>query len=113
MKPDVTVHSVVSFMNLPLMQAFTLLPAQTVPLVSHSPTGFSFDLSCMGTGVFLSIPLCSLLSAPSIKNKSPCRPDLPWFWMHIGQTLSGNCMWTSTPVLSALGATFTKRHSTG
>ncbi len=32
--------------------------------------------------------------------------------MHIGQTLSGNCMWTRTPVLSALGATFTKRQTT-
>ena len=42
------VHSVISFRNLPLIQALTLLAAQIVTLVFHLPTVFSFDLSCMG-----------------------------------------------------------------
>src|SRR5215471_16733466 len=112
MNPDDTVHSVVSFINLPLTNAFTEFPSHTVSIVSQSPTGFSLDGPRLVTGVLASLPRCSFDSAPAISKRSPWLSCLPWTCTHGGQTTSGDCMWTRMPVLSARGATRTKRHST-
>ena len=56
MKPEEMVHWVVSFMNLPLMQAFTSWPGQMTWQVFHSPTGFSAAGPCLGNGVLASVP---------------------------------------------------------
>jgi len=112
MKPELIVHSVISFTNLLFMKDSTLPFTQMVSALFHSPTGTSTESPCSGTGVFLSLPLCSLASAPYIKNKSPCRVCLPCTCTQRGQTLPPGWMWTRMPVLSAWGAILTKRQTT-
>src|SRR5581483_2096946 len=110
--PEEMLHWVAWFMSLPLTLALMVSPVQINSQIFHSPTGFSVEGPCLESGWFGPFPSCSLHSAPAIKNKSPCLSCCPWHCTHFGQSLSGSSICTSTPVLSAFGATFTKRHST-
>ena len=59
MKPEEIVHSVISFINLPLMIGFDIVAGANRHVGIPIADGFSFDWPCIGTGVFASMPLCS------------------------------------------------------